>query len=562
MATQTSYAETQPRLSYEHRAQLLAHLLRLPELFSQAQSVLKPEQFCEADEPHLRILWKVATKVVNANGQPALFASPGVGWHTLSAECQAYLGAFRGEMPPECDDYLFNPERGLLAYAFQMSEGELRVEYGRELLARFLDERWVQDPVRRALQDAGEQAITNLPLLLRETEDRRAVVTSLFSGMGEEVIPEGWEPAPLVKTPTNVAFVDSMLNGGDCPGETYGVLGAFKAGKTTLGIQLMVGAAEYELLLAQQEGLNYKPHYAHLFHYEAGSDEMRKRLIVNAAGIHRDTVEAWHQCNLSRRGHLKPYEKALFADDIKAKGLANVDGEFERYYQCRELLKRVVLHDMSGPKDNPKQGSRHIQEIAERLLLNVRAGRPPRRVLIDYFQLVVRRYINENGMRPDQAWGLMASFAYDCLRLIAIPFHCPVWILGQLSGQANKRTSATKQHHTEAAGTASFAENLWFSFQMGVPDDALKAMWFACGAARRADKGDPIIVRLDGGLGRIRKAEEVVFVGGRFRLKDTLSNYHTPAGGAPYGGFVPNVNQAPPSIDDDADPTGPGQGDD
>jgi hypothetical protein len=548
MTQQPTSVETTPRLSLEQRQQLVGHLLRLKDLFVQACAVLKADQFGDADEPHFRVVWKVATRLVADQGLPAIFASPALAWNALSGECRGYLGAYRHEMPPEFDPYLFDPDHGLLAWAFQLKDGELQLEYGRSLLVRFLDERWVQGPVRRAVRDAGEQAIANLPLLLTEAQERRATVNALLGGLGEEVIPPGWEPEPLIKTPTNITFVDTMI-GGDVPGETYGVLGAFKSGKTTLAIQLVAGAAEYELNRAsevEKAGGPYRPRIAHLFHYEAGSDEMRKRLISNVACISRQTVEKWKIEPLSHMGALKPYEKALFKKEIQKDGSAHVLGEYERYQQCKELLKKIMLHDMSGPKDDPKRGSRGLAEIAERLAASVRAGYDPGRVVIDYFQLCIRRLVNENGLRPEQLYALMSSFCHDCLRQIAIPFNCPVWIMGQLSGQANKRTSATRQHHTEAAGTTSFAENLWFCFTLGVPHPTLKSMWFTCGAARRADYGEPVIVRLNGDLGRIEAAPEIISVNGRMQPKASVHNYHQPA--------AAQADAAVPTVDVDAPP--------
>jgi hypothetical protein len=62
------YAETTNRLSLDERYELVAHLLRLPSLFSLAQSSLNSAHFDAADEPHLRVVWKIAKKTVNDMG--------------------------------------------------------------------------------------------------------------------------------------------------------------------------------------------------------------------------------------------------------------------------------------------------------------------------------------------------------------------------------------------------------------------------------------------------------------------------------------------------------------
>jgi hypothetical protein len=530
-----SYAETQARMSLEHRIQLLAHLLRVPELFVQARSVLRAEHFGEVDEPHLQIIWKTAVKAANDHGSQRLFINSQQTWNLLSAECRSYVAANTAEMPEEFHAQLFDPAVGVLAWIFGlMKPEEINITWGRSLLVSFLNERWVQDPVRQAMLDAGDQTITNLPILFREAEERRATVNSLAEDESEAITPE-WVPRGLNKIPTAVDFVDDILHGGDCSGETYGILGAFKAGKTTLAIQLAVGAAAYELdqiSLAAQDHRTHQVRYPHLFHYEAGAEEMKSRILVNAARIHRETVENWNTAPLSRQGQLKPYELETFRDEIRAIGIANVPGEFERFHQRQGLMNMIRLHDMSGPKSNPKRGSRGIAEIAERLEIETRKGRPPRRVIIDYAQLCVKRLILENSMRQDMYYPTLSNFGYDCLRSIAIPFDCPVWIMGQLSGQANKHTWATKQHHADAAGTASFGENLWFCFTLSVKNEQHNAMWFKCGISRRTDVGDPIIVRLEGALGTIRRAPEIIEQGGRLILAaEATSDLHQPSQG-------------------------------
>jgi hypothetical protein len=114
------------------------------------------------------------------------------------------------------------------------------------------------------------------------------------------------------------------------------------------------------------------------------------------------------------------------------------------------------------------------------------------------------------------------------MRLIAVPFNCSVWIMHQLSGEANKGTWAKRQTHADAKGTTSFAENLWFCFQLGLPHPKLKAMEFRCGVARRTAVGDPVIVRLDGELGTIRLAPEIIRQDNNLVLRSELPADYDP----------------------------------
>jgi hypothetical protein len=549
-----SMPETKSRQTLQHRQFLMVHLLTFPELFHLARANITSDQFSDADDSCLRVLWKVAVNLFDEKGDEAIFENKDRAWSILRAECESYLQSHQSALPAPAWPELLDNDHGLLAWIYGggVKDGEPTLKWGRDLLRDFLMERWYQDTLSNNLRDANERVILNMPQLLQQAEDVRMKIDAILTDRAAQTIGDDWQPQVLEKMKTGVDFIDKMI-GGQVAGETYGVLGAFKAGKTTLAIQIFYGTSQVEE--ANKKGLdkngNVVARPVYLAHYEAGSNEMMSRTLVHAAQINRGVVEEWslepwngHDFHpdgpdkgrenwrgLSRQGgKLRLYEQARWATELK-KDPKLVKGEFERY---REFLsKKCTLHflDFSGTGDNPQLGTGGVQEIADCIRRDIReTGVTPATVVIDYAGLCVRRFVMHNKLREDAIYHYLGQFGHDVLRLIAAPFKTPVWIMHQLSGEANKRTSATKQHHADAQGTKSFAENLWFNFQLGVPQEDNRAMWFTNGVSRRTAKADSQIVWLDGALGTIREGDKIFDVDGRHRfvrIEDKKATVHT-----------------------------------
>jgi hypothetical protein len=255
----TEYPEVVARMSMESRWYLLAHLLRFPDLFAKAQSLLKPETLGGNDESHLRALWSAALAIANKHGTTSLFDDFTHAWGLVLTETRAYADLRPDEVIVEAADRLFNdhPKPGLITWIYSgIAAKELSQRWGLDLLTLFLQERYVQDPLVRALRSADDKLITNLPVLIREEEDRARDVSLIGQSPVLDVIPfDGWEPPTVAMQPTGIDFLDAILNGGHVNGETYGVLGPLAAGKTSLAGQLVAGSAR----LAPPEGLRKSP---------------------------------------------------------------------------------------------------------------------------------------------------------------------------------------------------------------------------------------------------------------------------------------------------------------
>lgn len=490
------FAETRTRMTTDAKWFLLAHVLFYPDLFQSAAYYLRPEYFSEADEPHFRLLWRVVLEVSKLNnGTERLFGVRQHAWDTVTTAAKAAAESGYENLPEVFYSQLFDHSAaGFIhwAYSEEAREG-LNLDWGRDLLQQFLDERYVNDYLQQQVSSAAGNPFIQLPILLREVDDRRSHVDALSKPVGEDAFPLDWQPKRVPRVSTGIVWLDENLNGGHVAGEMYGLLGGFSSGKTTFGVQLMVEAGNVEADRFNQHGGQLR--YSYAFHYEAGIEEYRNRILSYAAKIDRDKLDRWGHAAISTTGHLDTYERELFKDQIAAAGLGCVPGERERWAEAMLSLRRNLrLFDMSGPVDRPKQGSGGIQEIVRTLEREKREGRMPCCVVIDYVGLCVRRFVLENNLDDFMNFRLITDFGISCLRQIAVPFQTPVWILHQISGEANKRTWASTIHLADSAGSKSFAENLHYCFQLGMRHPTHKAMRFYCAKARRSDIGRPPLI--------------------------------------------------------------------
>jgi hypothetical protein len=496
------------RLSLEERRYLLAHVLRFESLYVQAAQYMTPQLWSAPEELFLRIAWQAALDSEMEWGRPYLFGQRVRAWVTLHQRCEILAQQY--QLPADQRALLFQNDPlqpGFLPWTYSnLPQQAFDLERGQSLLARFLTERWIQDPARELFQRTQEETLVELPTLLEELHQRQKTVQALMQSPIEDPFPSNWRPAIQKRQPTQVPFLDQMLHGGHMPGEVYAILGAFGSGKTILAVQLAVGAAR-----AEQERFYYHPdtplRRSYLFHYEAGLNEMRCRVLSHAAQVDREAIAHW---DLSRRGRLKPYEKKLFAAAIQAQGM-DLPGEAERIEAVLPSLRRnLCLVDMSGPQHRPKQGSGGIAEIEAILTGERRRGWQPCCVVIDYAGLVVRRYVLENRVPERQEYLLLTHFGHECHRRLAAAFQTPVWIIHQLSGAANARDWHERLSHADAQGSKSFAENLWYCFELGTMNREHRAAKLWCSKARWGEMSEPQLVYLHYPVSTMRLATHLI----------------------------------------------------
>ena len=506
---------------------MLAHVLRLPNLFTIAKSQMLPRIFPEATEPAYNKLWTAALateKRLKAN----FFYDPEkvrmAMWNYMSPKLDSDPDISAG-----LKDYLLNPATGLLESIYYRTQFFEEEAYA--LLKRFLRERLVQAPLWKKLNTAGGSLLDDLPQMLAEAQKLDTSLASLDSDPVESGAPKGWSPAKLSKFPTGIKFIDTMLRGGHAPGEVYGVLGAFGSGKTSLAVQIAYHTAVdqqnsadlYNLTEPSDSGVQRYPKECYIFTYEATSDEIRMRLWSSACSIEHGILEEydWSKLSTSTDGYdkLKPYEKELFADRVKAGHKDLVPGERERLEQQMPLLRRNLwVLDMSGTGDNTKRGTGYVSEIRQIIDADLeRKSRASKRkhevgvIVIDYAGLAAWRHIAEHGVEVTELRHYIGRFGDCCKKELAVPLKCPVWVFHQLTGDANKRTHKVQQHYTDAAESKGFAENLAFCFALGTKDDETNTLLFSCSKARRAQIGHPPTLVIEGDFFRLAESKQFTY---------------------------------------------------
>jgi hypothetical protein len=86
---------------------------------------------------------------------------------------------------------------------------------------------------------------------------------------------------------------------------------------------------------------------------------------------------------------------------------------------------------------------------------------------------------------------------------LAERFGCTVWLIQQLSGDANRRSAAARLTHADAGEARDFAENLVNCMVFGVKDGETGACRVFYTKGRRSEnQGTDTLIGLDGGFGR------------------------------------------------------------
>ena len=146
-------------------------------------------------------------------------------------------------------------------------------------------------------------------------------------------------------------------------------------------------------------------------------------------------------------------------------------------------------------------GSGYIPEIAERIKEPATPpGNGARRVIVvDYVGAMANdiwpQQTGQNALRH-----VVADAPLMAANMLASEFGCPVWLVHQLSGEANRRAPGSKYHHTDAAEARNFGENVDFAFIIG-SSNQLDLRQLACTKHRRTSARAATVLRmhLDGG---------------------------------------------------------------
>jgi hypothetical protein len=346
-----------------------------------------------------------------------------------------------------------------------------------------------------------------------------------------EVLPQIWIPRPIQQSTTGVKWLDRLI-GGQSPRDVNGILGPFAGSKTTLAVQIAVERARFLRT-------------AHFFHdpnhpvlgrvvyasYEEDVEtEIRLRSISCAARIDKSRLDNLKSLDeLSRKGQLRDYEIAMYKN-MKSPA-EEMDGEYERLLKAREEVGHN-LHLMDMKNDGRGQG--WIPELAAQIqrAMARHGWEKIDTVIIDYTKLMVRRYLKSQRLEIDRNLRHYINDTPMTAKLeIAEPLDCTVWILHQLSGDANRRSPKATLSHADAGEARDIAENMVNCVVLGVKDSLTQISRVFYTKGRRSEKsGTDSLFRTEGGLARTVGADEdFILVKDQFVQKSLHNTIHGPA---------------------------------
>lgn len=342
-----------------------------------------------------------------------------------------------------------------------------------------------------------------------------------------DTFPTGWDKrAARLTVTTGISFFDRYLGGGAVAGEVYGLMAPYGTCKTTLAVMFWANAAKQgyanflEEAATQETSVQVptetaisqpKRGIAVLVTYEAPlSNEIQRRVLIYTAQVKRARLDAMGTTGLSALSadpdSPLDYEKNLFKSQISHGVFAP---ERQRVEECVGWLNpHTLCLDFSGSDSaRPAAGTGGVAEIVQRIneeLMQREGNCYIRTVIIDYLGLMVDRDVTRGeGPNREETHVAYKRAVSELGKSIGKQFQCPVWVMHQFSGAANAKLAVTsKLHHTDAAGSKSFAENLDFAFVIGnLNADSVGQL--ACTKHRAAPKLPPTLIKVDGDFNNV-----------------------------------------------------------
>lgn len=479
--------ERRPPLTDKQKLLMLSGLIRRKDATIAVIDTLTPETFAEGDVA-LGAVWAATVDHFRKFGK---------------LPQQNILHADLGQRLAEDPDAL--GEDGevelarLIRQLFRPVRASLDVAWTIQTAKAYLQERLV-DQALASLDHRG-RVPSDLGLLMSTLAQQSAGIESLTNVSVSEPFPENWTPTALTFKPTQVKFLDEMLNGGPAGNEVVGVVGPTKGGKTTLLNQLCISAGLHAYAEWVRNGKQGNPERSYFFSWEdALEPDLRFRAMGYAASIARETLEKGEKP--STANNLKPYEKIRYRSQIE--NGARVLGERERMDAVRKKLNKVwAPFDMTGADQagDEARGTGYVNEVVRLIQADQQRNGNPGVALIciDYAGAMVDRHINHLGLPEDRRRQLTGKLPYRCRTQLAMRFKSPVILAHQLAAAENLKSSGHKQRSQNAAEAKSFPENCNHCFTMGTLTEE-KLQLFCLDLSRRV-KSQPVrVLRLIGEL--------------------------------------------------------------
>lgn len=493
---------------------MLCAAIRMPEVFAIALTQIDVAYFNNY-EAHLVLLWRAAVATAKASGG-SLPADPLGARELLTLKCGQEIGSDPDAvyytsrvqalvLGSEPDEFSGTPAvKSLIDEVFDISPTE-NVAAAVDLLARFLRERIVSDALKRAIGGYGPQdTIEDTTTVLAAIEAANRRLIGMDYNPGSAAVIDGFVPWGRKAVTTKIKFLDRLMGGGHADAECYALLGPSSGGKSALGVQIAMEAAELEAATAAELG-EEQARYWYYFTWELTTEQLRTRIYSYGARVDINSFNAFVAHNApystsTRHDSLKPYESEPYVNSPGNPVLGETERLAAFNTRCTGIGANMIVVDYSA--DRPGHGDNSIDGVAAYLKNEVKThGRKIGGIVIDYAKLVINRYIGARRLRPESEYGLLSQFGADVRSKISIPFKCKSWVLHQLHGSAAKKQFG-KLHYSDALGCKNFADNFDFGIEFGMYNKTSGLVEFSSSKHRHAaGLHDGVVARFDGRLG-------------------------------------------------------------
>lgn len=506
------------------REEMLAIAVRNVEAFAAIRQHLDPPQMKRVGQV-FAVVWKAACDYHQATGKLPDYT-------LLSAEASRVQEDEEYALSPSQTDEL----NGLLTLIFDDTPYKTPVEDSAEhanwaiATAKKLLTQLAADQLKETLDTP--EGLLDLPTILQAMCDNVAAVRSMAASTSGDLFAHGWdvqEQKPLYST--GLAFINEFI-GGMRPGEVYGFLGPYGSCKTTVAVQGVVAAGNQcatlyeEALAAHQKALAAwkaggkagprppKPKRPMAFYasYETPIQEFRERCLAFAAKVPRDRLMKMdHRGVGSLRGPAdepQDYEKVLYADEIATK--VGFPSERARVLaEAATLNKYVVFLDMTGKTaERREKGQGGVAELAAELAVELKLREARAYVLwLDHAASMCEEEMIKKELDSSRRRELLRRIPKMLGTLIAGPMDTSVFVLQQLSGEANSRGSTAKIDHTDSDECKSFGMYLDFALTVTRPNPEQVSI-VRCTKHRRTPPMPHKFLRVVGEYNRVEDVSE------------------------------------------------------
>jgi hypothetical protein len=453
------------RLSEAHLKLFVTLLIRSESVFEHFRSTLTVDHF-EAE--HFKLLWYVVSEhYLEYNSLPSYAAIHA----NLESELQQNEISVATESIAELEDFLvyaFDEELFSDVPLDDPSFDRFAYRAGKKLVAE-----QTKSEMQQLL--STQTSLEQLPLLAQAINAKFELIE--MSGSSNEPrwsFPVGFEyNISREARTTGLSFFDKYLGGGAAKKECYGLLAPFGTCKTTLAIMLNVEAAKQEFAESNAEDTDGRVGISFFISYETPKPELQQRSLVYAARLSRGSVNNMGKDGFEALGN--DADNPLEYEQKRFESLIAVGVFKPERVRVQEALpwlnKHVCFLDFSGAGSSEQPaGTRGVPEIAmeikKELKLRGKANHYVKNVVIDYLGAMIDRdETKKAGKDRPEDHKYISQTVREIGAKIARHFDCHVWILHQLKGEANAPKGIPKAlHHTDAAGSKSFAEALDFCF--------------------------------------------------------------------------------------------------